>query len=178
MTVKSWLGWLNACKRRISEIAVLQDQLRSLSLSSSKHEIRCCNAMMHLRSKRCLRVFNVVTFMGFSSFVSIPSSIFTTPIPFSTWPKTTCLSSRCGVGTVVIKNCEPFVLGPAFAMLSSPSRSCWGGNRAIDHRINKAPLHLTRKTEALSASHFFLRADTRKLVDASGRLIKCCIWFI
>ena len=29
-----------------------------------------------------------------------------------TLPNTTCLPSRCGVGTVQMKNCEPFVLGP------------------------------------------------------------------
>lgn len=33
--------------------------------------------------------------------------------------------SRCGQGTKVKKNCEPFVSGPAFAMLSRPGRSCF-----------------------------------------------------
>ncbi len=33
----------------------------------------------------------------------------TTDLPLRTSPKTTCLPSRCGVGTVVIKNWEPFV---------------------------------------------------------------------
>lgn len=77
----------------------------------------------------CLRVnvcMHTLTFTGFSSFVSIPSSIFTTPIPFSTLPKTTCFPSRCGVGTVVIKNWEPLVLGPALAMLRRPGLSCCG----------------------------------------------------
>ena len=37
----------------------------------------------------------------------------------ATWPKTTCLASRCGVRLVVMKNCEPFVLRPALAIESS-----------------------------------------------------------
>lgn len=35
----------------------------------------------------------------------------------TTRPNTTCLASRKGVGTVVMKNCEPFVLGPAFYLV-------------------------------------------------------------
>lgn len=42
-------------------------------------------------------------------------------IPFSTFPNTTCLPSSQGVFTVVIKNCEPFVSFPAFAILSQPA---------------------------------------------------------
>lgn len=122
----------------------------------------CHNAMMHLRSQRCLRVFNMVTFTGLSSVVSIPSSIFTTPIPFSTWPKTTCLSSRCGVGTVVMKNCEPLVLGPAFAMLSSPSRSCWGETRAKDHRITKAQ-SLDKKHQSFICVSFYPQSTHQKI---------------
>jgi hypothetical protein len=38
-----------------------------------------------------------------------------TDLPRMTSPKTTCLSSRCGVGTVVMKNWEPFVFGPELA---------------------------------------------------------------
>lgn len=72
------------------------------------------------------------TFTGVSSFVSMDSSIFTTPIPFNTCPKTTCLPSKWGVGTVVIKNWEPLVFGPAFAMLSRPTLSCYEGNKSLD----------------------------------------------
>lgn len=39
-----------------------------------------------------------------------------TSIPFVTRPNTVCLLSSHGVGTVVIKNCDPLVLGPAFAI--------------------------------------------------------------
>src|SRR5947209_15317042 len=41
----------------------------------------------------------------------------------SHWPKMVCLPFKCGVGTSVMKNCDPFVLGPEFAMASRPGRS-------------------------------------------------------
>lgn len=46
--------------------------------------------------------------------VLVASIFFTTSMPSTTRPKTTCLPSRNGVGTVVMKNWEPLVLGPAF----------------------------------------------------------------
>ena len=46
--------------------------------------------------------------------VLVFSIFLTTSMPSTTWPKTTCLPSRKGVGTVVMKNCEPLVLGPPF----------------------------------------------------------------
>lgn len=48
----------------------------------------------------------------------------TTSIPLTTLPKTVCLLSSHGVATVVIKNCEPFVLGPAFAIDNVKGLSC------------------------------------------------------
>lgn len=51
------------------------------------------------------------------------SIYFRASIPFNTIPNTTCLPSRWGVGAVVIKNYEPFVLGPEFAIESTPT-SC------------------------------------------------------
>jgi hypothetical protein len=44
--------------------------------------------------------------------------------PLMTRPKTVCLLSSHGVGTVVIKNCDPLLLGPAFAMETVNGRSC------------------------------------------------------
>ena len=35
--------------------------------------------------------------------------------PSNTHPKTVCLPSRCGVTSVVMKNCDPLVPGPALA---------------------------------------------------------------
>ena len=40
-------------------------------------------------------------------------------LPRITSPNTTCLSSRCGVGVHVTKNCEPLVFGPALACAQS-----------------------------------------------------------
>lgn len=48
----------------------------------------------------------------------------TTSIPFTTLPKTVCLLSSQGVATVVIKNCEPLVFGPAFAIETVKGLSC------------------------------------------------------
>lgn len=74
--------------------------------------------------------------------------MFTTPIPFNTCPNTTCLPSKCGVGTVVMKNWEPLVFGPALAMLSKPTLSCYE-DKEINYsnrqkhliRENKVKLH-------------------------------------
>ena len=46
--------------------------------------------------------------------VLVISIFLTTSMPSTTCPKTTCLPSRNAVGTVVMKNCEPLVLGPPF----------------------------------------------------------------
>ncbi len=43
------------------------------------------------------------------------SMALTTSMPSATLPKTTCLPSSHGVFTVVMKNCEPLVPGPALA---------------------------------------------------------------
>jgi hypothetical protein len=43
-------------------------------------------------------------------------------MPSKTLPKTTCLPSRNGVGTVVMKNCEPLPFGPAFWYLRQKGR--------------------------------------------------------
>ena len=53
--------------------------------------------------------------------VSKASTSLTTSIPLSTWPKTTCFLSSHGVSFKVIKNCEPFVSLPEFAIESKPS---------------------------------------------------------
>jgi len=48
---------------------------------------------------------------------------YTFSIPSMTSPKTAWLPSSQGVGTVVRKNCEPPVFGPALAIENSPGRS-------------------------------------------------------
>merc|ERR1719449_67571 len=49
------------------------------------------------------------------------STFLTTSIPLSTFPKTTCLPSNQEVCLVVMKNCEPFVSFPEFAMDNHPA---------------------------------------------------------
>ena len=48
----------------------------------------------------------------------------TTSIPFITLAKTVCLLSSQGVATVVIKNWDPLVFGPAFAIDTVKGLSC------------------------------------------------------
>jgi hypothetical protein len=52
------------------------------------------------------------------------SMALTTSIPSTTFPKTTWRPSSHEVTTVVMKNCEPFVSLPAFAMLRKPGAVC------------------------------------------------------
>jgi hypothetical protein len=52
------------------------------------------------------------------------SIFFTTSRPSTTLPNTTCLPSSQGVTTVVMKNCEPLVCGPALAIDSRPGSVC------------------------------------------------------
>ena len=49
---------------------------------------------------------------------------FTTSMPSMISPNTACALSRWGVGTNVMKNWLPFVLGPALAMERMPGLSC------------------------------------------------------
>ena len=55
------------------------------------------------------------------------SSLSTTSMPSLTWPNTVCLpSSHEQASAVTMKNCEPFVSGPAFAIASAPRTILWG----------------------------------------------------
>ena len=47
----------------------------------------------------------------------------TTSWPSTTSPKMVCLPVSHGVGATVMKNCEPLVFGPAFAIASLPGLS-------------------------------------------------------
>src|SRR5262249_52940682 len=62
--------------------------------------------------------------LGFPVSVPSPSIFFTRSRPSTTSPKTTCLPSSQAVLTVVMKNWEPFVFAPAFAIDSRPSLVC------------------------------------------------------
>lgn len=58
------------------------------------------------------------------NFSSMTYTTTTTTYPSTTSPKTTCFPSNHGQGTVVMKNWEPLVLGPALAMDSWPGLVC------------------------------------------------------
>src|SRR4051812_23516023 len=62
--------------------------------------------------------------VGFPLLVPRASIFFTRSDPSLTSPKTTCLPSSQLVTTVVMKNCEPFVFGPALAIDRRNGRSC------------------------------------------------------
>src|SRR5215469_16844491 len=62
--------------------------------------------------------------LGLPLCVPYDSIVFTRSRPSMTSPKTTCLPSSQPVLTVVMKNCEPLVLGPALAMDSRPGLVC------------------------------------------------------
>mmetsp|Transcript_126972 Transcript_126972/g.353633 ORF Transcript_126972/g.353633 Transcript_126972/m.353633 type:complete len:218 (+) Transcript_126972:108-761(+) len=69
--------------------------------------------------------FRIVTFcVGLPSGVPHASITRTMSMPSTTWPKTTCLPSKCGVAFVQMKNWEPLVLGPEFAMERMPGPVC------------------------------------------------------
>ena len=63
--------------------------------------------------------------------VLLLSIAWTTSAPLTTRPKTVCLPSSQGVGTVVMKNCEPLVCGPALAIERVNGRSCLGTPGAL-----------------------------------------------
>lgn len=60
----------------------------------------------------------------FSAPVLTKPIFCTTRMPLLTLPKMVCLPSNHGVGASVMKNCEPFVLGPELAMLRIPAPVC------------------------------------------------------
>ena len=53
------------------------------------------------------------------------SQALTTSMPLETSPKTVCFPSSQEVTTVVMKNWDPLVLGPALAMDRSPGLLCF-----------------------------------------------------
>ena len=61
--------------------------------------------------------------------VSTFEIVSATSIPVVTFPKTVCLPSSQGhESAVTMKNCEPFVFGPAFAIASAPRSTLWSLN--------------------------------------------------
>merc|ERR1712055_1208204 len=70
--------------------------------------------------------FWMVTFLLVLPFRLPTASIcLITSIPSTAFPKTTCFPSNHSVLAVHKKNCDPFVLGPAFAMERTPAPVCF-----------------------------------------------------
>ena len=66
------------------------------------------------------------------------------------------------VGTTVIKNCEPFVFGPALAMLTVYGRSClklrWNSSSNSPPQMDSPPVPSPEKQKN---SLFFLTTNTK-----------------
>jgi hypothetical protein len=69
--------------------------------------------------------FMITDFFGLPYEVPQYSIKFNVAIPSLTSPNTVCFPSNHGVGMVVIKNYDPFVLGPALAIESNPGLVCF-----------------------------------------------------
>src|SRR5437868_3618054 len=78
--------------------------------------------------------FSIVTFFTTTSLFGLSwrlrgtfTTLSATSWPSTTSPKIVCFPVSHVVGASVMKNCEPFVLGPAFAIASFPGLSnLWG----------------------------------------------------
>ena len=68
------------------------------------------------------------------------STFFTTSIPSTTLPKTTCLPSNHVVSLVHKKNCEPLVFGPAFALDKMPGPGCFYAKFSSSNLLPKMDL--------------------------------------
>ena len=73
-----------------------------------------------------LTEYNLTSIKGLSFLSHLTFSIvLAVSVPLKTLPKTVCLLSSQGQGIVVMKNCDPFVFGPQFAILSVKGISCF-----------------------------------------------------
>ena len=71
----------------------------------------------------------------------LPSILLTSSMPSSTQPNTTCLPSSQGVTTVVMKNCEPLVFGPAFAWQSHVRQTRVRRAHSSEHAVGVCAHH-------------------------------------
>src|ERR1019366_169183 len=81
-------------------------------------------------------IFTCMTFGGLNGR-SLRGSVARRVICFtnsglSHCPKMVCLPFRCGVGTSVMKNCEPLVCGPLLAMARRPG---WSKARSLNSSL-------------------------------------------
>lgn len=117
------------------KISLTPVQTRSCSACGLNHDIFFIASIhvVHRRSHysssaspsttRVARILSSSTGLS-SAPVGTSPMRFTIAMPFLTRPKMVCLPSSHGVGASVMKNCDPLVLGPEFAMLSTPAPVC------------------------------------------------------
>mmetsp|Transcript_11858 Transcript_11858/g.37837 ORF Transcript_11858/g.37837 Transcript_11858/m.37837 type:complete len:617 (+) Transcript_11858:92-1942(+) len=118
---------LNVCQRRRRNATT-----SPLDRSSSRH------APAH-SSRQTIEIILMST-MGLSLLSHLTFSMpCTTSAPTTTRPKTVCLLSSHVVGAVVMKNWEPFVFGPAFAIETVKGRSCRSEAAAVELVLELVP---------------------------------------
>mmetsp|Transcript_9058 Transcript_9058/g.29940 ORF Transcript_9058/g.29940 Transcript_9058/m.29940 type:complete len:377 (-) Transcript_9058:1508-2638(-) len=101
----------------------------SAAAAAGSASLSCASAISASRlSKgltRTLTPLMETAWVGRSSLSVLTASIrVSASKPPTTRPKTVCLPSRCAADLKVMKNWEPFVFGPAFAIETVKGRSC------------------------------------------------------
>lgn len=118
--------------------------------------------LTHHISPHCATTTSVA---GLSPRSRVFSTFRTTSIPSTTLPKTTCLLFRNGVGTVVMKNCDPLVSGPEFYYQSATlDPRCREFSAKVTKRVKytKIQVRLTAMLSKPAASCFNLKFSSAK----------------
>jgi hypothetical protein len=115
--------------------------------------------------------------LGAREFIGSRGGIaISTSMPPITCPKTLCLPSKCGVGTCVMKNCEPFVrdrighqgsgvcgLGGIRQRVAGPAASP-GGIAALGHEIRDDAMEHAAVIETFASEEYKVVHCIRSLV--------------
>lgn len=145
---KLWIIYSNStCLLRLPHSSKTREKYAPISLRSKHH--KCARSLLDIRTAGGFIVqsisyigicplFTILTaFLGRSiSPVGVPSIRLTTSIDASsrTLPNTTCRPSNHGQATVVMKNCDPLVPGPAFAIDNRPGTVCFNSKFSSSNR--------------------------------------------
>ena len=107
-------------------------------------------------------------------------------MPSFTLPKTTCLPSNHSVLTVQMKNREPFVLGPAFAMDKMPGPDLYASEiliikfLTIDGLATSTIMACEVTTLAHKSQDYSVKAGSfitkSFLSSAQSSKVFCCLW--
>ena len=132
---------LTVCRRTILERTVRRAHTLKLPLDA---RLSFSYFALSYQNTSHLSIFTSLTGRSWAPVLTEPSWS-TTSMPCTTCPKTVCFPFRCGVGPIppsvavihsptdapagvhipsVMKNCDPFVPGPLFAIDSVPLSSC------------------------------------------------------